>query len=386
MLHHDPEGGLGGATHMAWRTADALAARGHDVALAGTPPARGRHPAPAAPPTLGAERRARWLGPDLPASVGQVAGTTGWVPEVVHVTDLVDPQAAVRGLALADGAGALLAVTPATDAVLWSDRAAGGALARQADVVFALTPSERRALEGAGVDPGRLAALGQGPQLAGIPDPARFRARVGARADGPLVLFLGRKLPTKGYQHLIAAAPTIRERHPEATIVVAGPEPSSSSGSGSGGGPCRPGVGGEIVACGALDETEKYSALVAADVLVLPTVADAFPLVFVEAWTCGVPVVSGPFPGAHEVVRDGVDGLIVAADPVAVAHAVNQLLDDPVRRRTMGRAGRHRAATELSWDAVAADAERGYREAARTRALPGADAAAVPAGTTPSEM
>jgi glycosyltransferase involved in cell wall biosynthesis len=333
---------------------------------------------------LGAERRARWLGPDLPTTVGQVAGTTGWVPEVVHVTDLVDTQAAARGLALADGAGALLAVTPATDAALWSDRAAGGALARQADVVFALTPSERRALEGAGVAPGRLAPLGQGPQLAGIPDPAGFRARVGAA--GPLVLFLGRKLPTKGFQHLVAAAPTIRERHPEATIVVAGPEPSSSSGSGSGGGPCRP--AGGIVACGALDESEKYSALVAADVLVLPTVADAFPLVFVEAWTCGVPVVSGPFPGAHEVVRDGVDGLIVAADPVAVAHAVNRLLDDPVGRRTMGRAGRHRAATELSWDAVAADAERGYREAARARV--GSDAAAsagaVPVATTPSEM
>jgi glycosyltransferase involved in cell wall biosynthesis len=379
MLHHDPQGGLGGATHMAWRTADALTARGHDVAIAGTPPARGRHPAPAAPPMLGGERRACWLGPDLPASVGEVAGTTGWVPEVVHVTDLVDTHAAVRGLALADGAGALLAVTPATDAALWCDRAAGGALARQADVVFALTPSERRALEGAGVASERLAPLGQGPQLAGIPDPARFRARVGA--TGPLVLFLGRKLPTKGYQHLIAAAPTIRERHPEATIVVAGPEPSSSSGSGSGGGPTA-----DVTACGALGEVEKHSALVAADVLVLPSVADAFPLVFVEAWTCGVPVVSGPFPGAHEVVRDGVDGLIVAADPVAVAHAVNRLLDDPVRRRTMGRAGRHRAATELSWDAVAADAERGYRDAARTRALPGAGADAVPAATTPSEM
>ena len=40
MLHLDPGGGQGGATHMAWRTADALAARGHAVALAGTPPAR----------------------------------------------------------------------------------------------------------------------------------------------------------------------------------------------------------------------------------------------------------------------------------------------------------------------------------------------------------
>ena len=45
MLHHDPAGGHGGASHMAWRTADALAGRGHEVALAGTVPPAGRRPA-----------------------------------------------------------------------------------------------------------------------------------------------------------------------------------------------------------------------------------------------------------------------------------------------------------------------------------------------------
>jgi glycosyltransferase involved in cell wall biosynthesis len=383
MLHHDPDGGYGGATHMAWRTAEGLAARGHAVALAGTPPASDHarftlpgwvaaasgHLAPGAAlaaaagdgfPGRGSGRGVRWLGPELPGSLGEVAVGAGWVPEVVHVTDLVDPLAATAGLALARGAGALLALTPATDATLWREPGPVHRVAGQADVVFTLTPAEDRSVAAAGVPTGRLARLGQGPQLAGVPDPAGFRAAVGA--SGPLVLFLGRKLPTKGYQHLVAAAPAIVERHPSATIVVAGPEPA------------RPGCGAAPVRhdrlrqLGVLDETEKHSALVAADVLVLPSIADAFPLVFVEAWWCATPVVSGPFPGAREVVRHGVDGLVVDADPAAVATAVTALLDDPARAAAMGRAGRDRARSDLSWAAVAATVERGYRDAAAATA------------------
>lgn len=345
MMHGDPAGGLMGSGHMASQTADALAARGHDVVLANGGPQDDRS-TPAA----------RRLGAGPLRSVAEMAAQAGWLPEVVHVTDVADPAVAERGLALARGADAMFALTPATDAALWHDRESAGDLARQAAVVFALTSTEARSLAAFGVTPARIAPLSQGPQLAGAPDPAGFRASVGAA--GPLVLFLGRKLPTKGYRHLIAATPAIVARCPGTTVVVAGPRP--------------PGVADEaatsvpgLVEMGPLDEVDKHSALVAADLLCLPTVADAFPLVFVEAWWCGTPVVSGPFPGAHEVVRDGVDGVVVDAEPGAVAAAVTDLLADPRRRRAMAHAGRRRAASELSWDAVAADAERGYREAAR---------------------
>ena len=380
MLHHDPAGGHGGASHMAWRTADALAGRGHEVALAGTVPPAGRAPTGGGRTEAG---RARRLGDRLPRNLAEAAAGAGWVPDVVHVTDLAYPDAAERGLALARSAGALFALSPATDPALWADGPAGRRLAAAADVVFALTPTERRALEGLGVAPDRLAHLGQGPQLGGRPEPARFRDRVGAR--GPLVLFLGRKLPTKGAQHLVAATPAILDRHPDATVVVAGPDPDA---------PARPRRaaawrafaaagphGGRALAAlatgglhdlGALGEADKHSALLAADVLCLPSVADAFPLAFVEAWWCRTPVVSGPFPGAREVVRHGVDGLVTTADAAGVAAAVLTLLDDPARRAAMAAAGLARARRELSWAAVAGDAELGYRRAAleRRRAHP----------------
>jgi len=341
MLHHDDRNAVSGAVTMARRTAEALAQRGHEVALAGTPPAA--HDA-----------AVLYLGPQLPISLGALVDHTGWRPDVIHVTDLAEPSAGWCGLALAREAGCTFAVTPATHPALWSEHADGIDIARSADVVFVLTAAEGDALTVHGVAPERLAPLGQGPQLSGRADPAAFRAAMDVQ--GPLVLFLGRRLPSKGYQHLLAAAPAILARHPDATIMIAGPASDPASVAATRVAPVRD--------VGELDDATKHSALVAADLLCLPTVADAFPLVFVEAWWCGTPVVSGPFAGVHDVVRDGVDGLVVPAERAAVACAVSGLLADLPRLQAMGRAGRERAGREFSWAAVAAGAERGYGPAA----------------------
>jgi glycosyltransferase involved in cell wall biosynthesis len=342
MLHHDTRHAVAGAAGMARWTADALARRGHEVALAGT-----AAPVPGSP--------VRHLGP-LPTSPDGLVARTGWVPDVVHVTDLADPAAGWCGLDLASRLGCAIAVTPATHPALWTDHAGGLDLARLADVVLVLTPAEGDALAAHGIAPERLAPLGQGPQLDGQPAPAAFRAAHGI--EGPLVLFLGRRLPSKGYQHLLVAAPTILAHHPTATIVIAGPASDPDSVAATRAAP--------VVDVGELDDATKHSALAAADLLCLPTVADAFPLVFVEAWWCGTPVVSGPFAGVHDVVRDGVDGLVAPAEPHAVACAVSGLLADPRRRRAMGRAGRQRAEQQFSWDAVATGAEAAYRAARLT--------------------
>jgi glycosyltransferase involved in cell wall biosynthesis len=353
MLHHDDRNAVSGAVTMARRTAAALARRGHEVALAGTAPAAhgsGIH----------------YLGPELPISLEALMDHTGWRPDVVHVTDLAEPAAGWCGVALARAAGCAFAVTPATHSALWSDLAGGMDVARSADVVFVLTAAEGDALTFHGVAPERLAPLGQGAQLSGRADPAAFRAATDIR--GPLVLFLGRRLPSKGYQHLLAAAPAILAHHPDATIMVAGPASDPGSVAATRVAPVRD--------VGELDDATKHSALAAADLLCLPTVADAFPLVFVEAWWCGTPVVSGPFTGVHDVVRDGVDGLVVPAERAAVACAVSGLLADPPRLLAMGRAGRHRAEREFSWAAVAAGAERGYERVA----------ASNPGGAVPRPM
>ncbi len=77
----------------------------------------------------------------------------------------------------------------------------------------------------------------------------------------------------------------------------------------------------------------------------------------------GLPVVASDTPGYDEVVRDGVDGLLVPPrDPVALAARVELLLGDPELAARLAAAGRERAAT-YDWHVVVRRLEALYDRA-----------------------
>ncbi|MDB5359313.1 MAG: glycosyl transferase family 1 [Rhodospirillales bacterium] len=88
---------------------------------------------------------------------------------------------------------------------------------------------------------------------------------------------------------------------------------------------------------GALDRIAEPVA--AADLLVWPAVREAWGMALLEAEAAGLPVVAGRVGGVPSIVVDGETGLLTPdGDAAALADAVASLLDDPDRRRTMGRA------------------------------------------------
>jgi len=105
-----------------------------------------------------------------------------------------------------------------------------------------------------------------------------------------------------------------------------------------------------------------------ADVFVAPALGqESFGMVLVEAMAAGVPVVASDIAGYREVVRDGVDGLLVPpGDAAALAAAVRRVLDDPALAARLREAGRVRAET-YSWERVTDQIESIYRELASTR-------------------
>jgi starch synthase len=67
-----------------------------------------------------------------------------------------------------------------------------------------------------------------------------------------------------------------------------------------------------------------------------------------ESIGAGKPVVATRVGGVPEIVRDGVEGLLVPpGDPAALAAALVDLLRDPARRERMGAAGRERQRSEF---------------------------------------
>lgn len=82
-----------------------------------------------------------------------------------------------------------------------------------------------------------------------------------------------------------------------------------------------------------------------ADIAILPSLGgDGLPKALLEAAACGKPIVTTDTDGCREVVRDGLNGLLVPPNDVAaLAGAIDRLARDPALRRTMGQESRRLA-------------------------------------------
>jgi glycosyltransferase involved in cell wall biosynthesis len=81
-----------------------------------------------------------------------------------------------------------------------------------------------------------------------------------------------------------------------------------------------------------------------ADVFVMPTYADAFGIVFLEAMAAGLPVIASQLPQIYEIVSDGETGFLVpSGDRHALACKIRHLIENPTLGREMGAKGRRLA-------------------------------------------
>ena len=125
-----------------------------------------------------------------------------------------------------------------------------------------------------------------------------------------------------------------------------------------GDGPLAGELTGVAAACGAEllgSRSDVPELLRRSDVLVFtsrPT-GEGMPGVLIEAGLSGLPAVSTPVPGADTVLANGYTGIIVDGSVGRMVEAVEQLLDDPVRRAVMGAAARRRCESEFTLDLMA---------------------------------
>jgi len=97
----------------------------------------------------------------------------------------------------------------------------------------------------------------------------------------------------------------------------------------------------------------KESAFAAADLYLLPSYMEGFPVSVVEAMAHGLPVVSTAVGGIPELVQDGDTGLLLEpGDVEGIARAVEVLARDPELRSRMGQAGRRRVAELCAMDGI----------------------------------
>jgi glycosyltransferase involved in cell wall biosynthesis len=125
-------------------------------------------------------------------------------------------------------------------------------------------------------------------------------------------------------------------------------------------GPERPRIEQAITRFGIADRVTLHGAvprpqdaLEKLDLLVLPSEAEGFGLVLIEAMAAGIPVVATDVPGIRDVVRNRETGILVpVASPGELAGAIGALLDAPAQREKMIARAREDVVERFSWERV----------------------------------
>lgn len=169
-------------------------------------------------------------------------------------------------------------------------------------------------------------------------DLGQFAFRPRRWEDGnPSVLFIGGNVQRKGLPALIRAAPLVLKVFPRTRFVVVGDNQNLASMMAL----CsQHGVEESFHFLGWRSHDQIQEDYQRATVFVMPSLIEAFGVVFLEAMASGVPVIGGRVGGTKELIQDGMNGLLVPPrDHRALAQKILYLLQNEQRRQQLIRNG-----------------------------------------------
>lgn len=231
-------------------------------------------------------------------------------------------------------------------------------LITQSDCVFVQTPRERNFLLEQSIAAQKIRLLGMGVTPADVTGGNPERIRQTLEIEGPIVLFIGVLAYDKGAIHLIEAMKPLWKDGSDATLVLAGPEMDHFSTYFS----KQPEwVRARCRLPGVIVGDEKRDLLAAASVFAMPSRTDAFGIVYLEAWACGLPVIGAWAGGIPDVIDDSQDGFIVPfGDTQALQDRILLLLTDSTLAQQMGARGRQKVLNRYTWNRVYEDVHSTY--------------------------
>jgi glycosyltransferase involved in cell wall biosynthesis len=232
-----------------------------------------------------------------------------------------------------------------------SDRLLGVSQATVDDLVrLGVAPAEKFRVLPLGLDLDPLAALSEESRAAS-------RDELGVGVGETLLVFVGRIVPIKRLDLLLAALARARESESRLRLAVAGD------------GDERPQLERQAAELGIADEVlflgyrrELRPIFAAADIAVLSSDNEGTPVSLIEAAAAGLPAVATDVGGVREVVTEDTGIVVPRGDVAALAAAMVEMTADAQRRGEFGRAARRRALGRFGVDRLLGDIDELYRE------------------------
>lgn len=239
------------------------------------------------------------------------------------------------------------------------------------DAVFVHSDVNRHAfLSRYGGDPKRIHVIPHGNEEMFLrPDaerepPAALIRRLGLQPGAPTILFFGTLTKYKGLDYLLDAFARVRNRVPEAQLLIAGfPNPEMDVDALRGKAE-RLGILGAVAFYLRYVPVEEVAGIFhASHVAVFPYLMIYQSGALQVAYSFAKPVVATDVGGFSEAVLHGETGLLVPPrDAEALSEAIVTLLSDPQRASRMGERGREVSEAANSWYKIAGDVRQVYEE------------------------
>ncbi len=185
-------------------------------------------------------------------------------------------------------------------------------------------------------------------------------------SDGKLnILFVGRMEKRKGFKHLLGAYELVKKEFPQCRLIVVGPEDRTSR--------KYQKIAAkrklkDVVFSGYVPYAELPRYYKSADVCCSPaTGKESFGIILLEAMAAGKPVIASNIDGYADLIRDGIDGVLVQPkNEEALSKAILKLLRDDWLRDRIGAMGEVKA-KDYGWETVARQVMDYYEELLQDR-------------------
>jgi len=177
-------------------------------------------------------------------------------------------------------------------------------------------------------------------------------------AHGKSILYVGRLESVKGVQYLIRAMKRVHDKIPDARLIIIGDGKERDMLEALS---IQLGIQKYVQIGGEVPHEKVLSFMQQADVFVLPSLSEGFPMVIIEALACGLPIVASRVGGVPEIITNDTNGYLVEAkDAETIANKIILLLQDEKLRKKISDNNKQ-LVKKYTWENVIVELERLYQ-------------------------
>lgn len=232
--------------------------------------------------------------------------------------------------------------------IIWGNR-----ILNESSLLLALTSIEVEQYKSLGCTENKIRELPNGiniNEFNSLPIKGSFKTQYNIPEEKKIILFLGRINIIKGLDLLIDAFNVLIQELDNVMLVIAGPDAGYLHHINEK--IIKLHLSDHVVITGPLYKKSKHAAYVDADVYVLPSIYETFPMTVLEAWACGTPVVISESCALSPIIFKEQSGIVVKREVKDVVNAMRIFLTNDEARLTYIENGRILIETVYNWEKI----------------------------------